>query len=321
MTTQQPKLLDSVRHKLRRKHYSIRTEEAYVNWIKRYILFHHKKHPKEMNTLEIEGFLTHLAVNGNVAPSTQNQALFAILFLYRYVLEIELNRPVDAVRAKQRVHLPVIMDKTEVARVIANIPPQYQLIAQVLYGSGLRLLEGVRLRVKDIDFGQHQIIIRNGKGGKDRDTLLPDSLLHPLQQQLHYVKAMHQKDLTTGHGATYLPHALSKKYPNASTEWHWQYVFPSHKISLDPRSGIYRRHHISESAVQKAVRKAAKESKIAKHIGPHTFRHSFATHLLEAGYDIRTIQELLGHKSVETTMIYTHVIQRGGMAVRSPLDA
>ncbi len=321
MTAQQPKLLDRVRHKLRREHYSIRTEEAYVNWIKRYILFHNKKHPQEMNTPEIEQFLTHLAVEEHIAPSTQNQALFAILFLYRRVLEIELERPVDAVRAKQRVHLPVIMNKAEVARVIAAVPPQYQLIVQILYGSGLRLLEGVRLRVKDVDFGQHQIIIRSGKGGRDRDTLLPDSLIAPLQQQLHYVKALHQKDLSTGHGAVYLPHALAKKYPNASTEWAWQYVFPSHKLSKDPRSGIYRRHHISHSAVQKAVRQAAKNAKIAKHIGPHTFRHSFATHLLEAGYDIRTIQELLGHKSIETTMIYTHVIQRGGMAVRSPLDA
>ena len=320
MTAQQPKLLDKMHHILRRKNYSIRTEEAYVDWAKRYILFHHKKHPREMNTSEIEQFLTHLAVEKNVAPSTQNQALFAILFLYHHVLEIELERPVDAVRAKQRVHLPVIMNKTEVARVIAAVPPQYQLIAQLLYGSGLRLLEGVRLRVKDIDFSQHQIIIRSGKGDKDRDTLLPDSLKLPLQQQLHYVEALHQKDLAAGYGAVYLPHALAEKYPNANKEWHWQYIFPSYKLSRDPRSGIYRRHHISESAVQKAVRQAAKDAKIAKHIGPHTFRHSFATHLLEAGYDIRTIQELLGHKSVETTMIYTHVIQRGGMAVRSPLD-
>jgi len=321
MSKQQPKLLDQVRYTLRRRHYSIRTEETYVSWIKRFILFHNKKHPQEMNVLEIEQFLTHLAVDEKVAPSTQNQAFFAILFLYRHVLEQALNGSIDAVRAKQKDRLPTVMDKTEVSRVITNLSPQYQLMAQVLYGSGLRVIEAVRLRVKDIDFGQHQIIVRNGKGGKDRDTLLPDSLVAPLQRQLRYAKALHQKDLAAGYGAVYLPYALARKYPNANTEWHWQYVFPGHRLSNDPRSGVYRRHHVSESSLQKAVKKAARAAQINKHVGCHTFRHSFATHLLENGYDIRTIQELLGHKKLETTMIYTHVVKRGGMAVRSPLDS
>lgn len=264
MSKQQPKLLDQVRYTLRYMHYSIRTEEAYVNWIKRFILFHNKKHPRDMNTPEIEQFLTHLAVDERVAPATQNQAFFALLFLYRHVLKQELNGPIDAVRAQKKKRLPMVMDKAEVSRVIANLSPHHQLVAQVLYGSGLRLMEAVRLRVKDLDFAQHQIIVHNGKGGKDRDTLLPDSLLAPLQRQLRYAKALHQKDLAAGYGAVYLPNALARKYPNANTEWYWQYVFPSHKLSIDPRSGIMRRHHISESALQKAVKQAAKAAGINK---------------------------------------------------------
>ncbi len=320
MPPRPPKLLDQVRHTLRRMHYSIRTEETYVNWIKRLILFHHKRHPKDMDVPEIEAFLTHLAVNENVAPSTQNQAFSAILFLYRHVLKQELHGTIDAVRAKKEARLPVVMSKDEVQRLIAHLPPEYQLIARVLYGSGIRLMEGVRLRVKDIDFAQHQIIVRDGKGGRDRVTLLPDSLIAPLKKQLQYAKALHEKDLAEGYGAVSLPHALARKYPNADKEWGWQFVFPSYKLSADPHTSIIHRHHIHKSSLQKVVRRAAKAAHIHKSVGCHTFRHSFATHLLEAGYDIRTIQELLGHKSVETTMIYTHVINRGAMAVRSPLD-
>ena len=320
MSIQQPKLLDQVRNTLRRKHYSIRTEESYVNWIKRFILFHNKKHPKEMNVPEIEQFLTHLAVNGQVASSTQNQAHYAILFLYRHVLKQELDGSIDAVRAKQKLRLPTVLDKTEVFRIIDNLPPHHQLPVQLLYGSGLRLMEVVRLRVKDIDFAQHQIIVRDGKGGKDRNTLLPDSLCAPIQLQLHYAKTLHQNDLAAGYGAVYLPYALERKYPNANKEWPWQYLFPSHKLAKDPRSDLIRRHHISESTLQKAVKTAVQTSDINKPVGCHTFRHCFATHLLENGYDIRTIQELLGHEKLETTMIYTHVIKRGGLAVRSPLD-
>ncbi len=321
MSQHPPKLLDQTRHTLRRKHYSIRTEESYLNWIKRFILFHNKKHPKEMNVPEIEQFLTHLAVNEQVASSTQNQAHYAILFLYRHVLKQELAGPIDAVRAKKSLRLPTVLDKAEVSRIITNLPPQYQLPVQLLYGSGLRLMEAVRLRVKDIDFSQHQIIVRNGKGGKDRDTLLPDKVCVPLRRQLNYVKTLHQNDLAAGYGAVYLPNALARKYPNANKEWPWQYLFPSHILTKDPRSGLIRRHHISESALQKAVKIAVRSSDLSKPVGCHTFRHCFATHLLESGYDIRTIQELMGHEKLETTMIYTHVIKRGGMAVHSPLDS
>jgi integron integrase len=314
------KLLDRVRDAIRTKHYSIRTEEAYVNWIKRFILFHDKRHPQEMEATEIEEFLTHLAVDKNVAASTQNQALSAILFLYQEVLHKDLDRPLDAVRAKKPKRLPIVLTKEEIQQVLAAMSGNYQLIAKLLYGSGLRLIECLRLRVKDVDFAQHQIIVRDGKGGKDRVTVLPDSLIEPLQKHLRRVEMLHQKDLDDGYGAVYLPDALEQKYPNANCEWIWQYVFPSKSLSKDPRSGVTRRHHLHESAVQRAVRKAAKLANINKHITPHAFRHSFATHLLQDGYDIRTVQELLGHKDVKTTMIYTHVLNRGGLAVRSPLD-
>ena len=318
---QRPKrLLDQVRDAIRRKHYSIRTEEAYVSWIKRFILFHNKRHPREMGAPEIEAFLTHLAVERRVAASTQNQALSAILFLYREVLGIDLDLPLHTVRAKRPRRLPTVLTHDEALRVIAALSGTHQLMTKLLYGAGLRLMECVRLRVKDLDFDQHVIIVRNGKGAKDRVTILPDSLTQPLQEHLQRVRLIHQQDLRAGYGSVYLPYALERKYPNASREWIWQYVFPSDRLSTDPRTSITRRHHIDPSTLQKAVRKAAKLAGITKHVTCHTFRHSFATRLLEQGYDIRTVQELLGHKDVKTTMIYTHVLNRGGVAVRSPLD-
>jgi integron integrase len=259
-------------------------------------------------------------VDKNVAASTQNQALSAILFLYQEVLHKDLDRPLDAVRAKKPKRLPTVLTKEEVQRVLAAMSGNYQLIAKLLYGSGLRLIECLRLRVKDVDFAQRQIIVRDGKGRKDRVTVLPNSLIESLQKHLRRVEMLHQKDLDDGYGTVYLPDALEKKYPNANCEWIWQYVFPSKSPSKDPRSGVTRRHHLHESAVQRAVREATKLANINKHITPHVFRHSFATHLLQGGYDIRTVQELLGHKDVKTTMIYTHVLNRGGLAVRSPLD-
>jgi integron integrase len=321
------KLLDQVRDAARLKHYSIRTEQAYVNWIKRYILFHNIRHPKEMGNSEIEVFLTHLAVKENVAASTQNQALSALLFLYREVLRQELG-PIDALRAQKPKRLPTVLTREEVHRVLAQLSGTRRLMAQLLYGSGLRLMECMRLRVKDVDFGQHQIVVRDGKGNRDRVTMLPESLVTPLQEHLLRVKRLHDEDLARGHGAVYLPYALERKYPNANREWIWQYVFPSERLSKDPRSGVMRRHHLHESSLQKAVRNAAKRAGLNKHVTCHTFRHFlrqaqdklFATHLLENGYDIRTVQELLGHKDVKTTMIYTHVLNRGGLAVRSPLD-
>ena len=320
MKKRPPKLLDQVREAIRLKHYSIRTEEAYVNWIKRYIFFHNKRHPKDMGTPEIEAFLTHLAVKRNVAASTQNQALSALLFLYREVLHIDLEGPIDAIRAKQPKRLPTVLTRNEVFKVIGFLSGTHQLMAKLLYGSGLRLMECVRLRVKDVDFAQHQLIVRDGKGMKDRVTMLPDTLVAPLQEHLRHVKLIHEQDLAKGYGSVYLPYALERKYPNANREWIWQYVFPARKLSKDPRSRAIRRHHTAESSLQKAVRKAARSAGINKRVSCHTFRHSFATHLLENSYDIRTVQELLGHKDVRTTMVYTHVLNRGGLAVRSPLD-
>ncbi|HIC92921.1 MAG TPA: integron integrase [Anaerolineae bacterium] len=315
------KLLDQVRDAIRRKHYSIRTEEAYVRWIRRYILYHGKRHPKDMGIPEIEAFLTHLAVDRKVAASTQNQALNAILFLYREVLKQDLEGRINAIRAKRPKRLPTVLSREEVRRVLDAMSGTPQLIAKLLYGSGLRLMEAVRLRVKDLDFAQHQVVVRDGKGMKDRVTVLPDSLIAPLQEHLQRVKLIHERDLAKGYGSVYLPYALERKYPNADREWIWQYVFPATALSKDPRTGVVRRHHVSESSVQKAVKKAAKLAGINKRVTCHTFRHSFATHLLENGYDIRTVQELLGHKDVRTTMVYTHILNRGAMAVRSPLDS
>lgn len=320
-----PKLLDQVREAIRRNHYSIRTEEAYVDWIKRFILFHKTaqgefRHPQEMGAAEIEAFLTHLAVDRQVAASTQNQALSALLFLYRHVLKREIDLPGNALRAKKPKRLPTVLSRDEVRRILSLMTGTHQLMARLLYGSGLRLMECVRLRVKDIDFDQHLIVVRDGKGEQDRITMLPDALIPFLRDHLARVYLIHQDDLAHGYGRVSLPYALAAKYPNADRAWGWQYVFPADRLSTDPRSGIVRRHHGDESGLQKAVRQAAKQAKITKPVGPHTFRHSFATHLLEAGYDIRTVQELLGHKDVKTTMIYTHVLNRGGLAVRSPLD-
>jgi len=313
------KLLDRVRDALRLKHYSIRTEEAYVNWIKRYIYFHNVRHPAEMGASEVQAFLTHLAVEENVAASTQNQALSALLFLYRQVLNQDLG-PIDALRAKKPKRLPTVLTRDEVHCVFAHLSGVSLLMARLLYGSGLRLMECLRLRVKDLDFDYRTITVRDGKGEQDRVTILPESLIVPLQDHLRIVKRTHEEDLARGYGAVYLPYALERKYPNANREWIWQYVFPAGRLSVDPRSGVVRRHHLHESGLQKAIRTAAQEAGIPKRVSPHTLRHSFATHLLENHYDIRTVQELLGHKDVKTTMIYTHVLNRGGLAVRSPLD-
>ena len=273
-----------------------------------------------MGAAEIEAFLTHLAVKENVAASTQNQAFSALLFLYRDVLHKELDGPINALRAKKPKRLPTVLTKEEVYRLLGHLSGDHLLMAKLLYGSGLRLMECLRLRVKDIDFSQYQIIVRDGKGQKDRVTMLPKSLIAPLQAHLQSVERLHQEDLARGFGSVYLPYALERKYPNADREWIWQYVFPSQRLSVDPRSGVVRRHHLDESGLQKAVRAAARAAGIPKKASCHTFRHSFATHLLENHYDIRTVQELLGHKDVKTTMIYTHVLNRGGLAVRSPLD-
>jgi len=319
-TPHSPKLLDQVRDLIRLKHYSIRTEQAYLGWVKRFILFHGKRHPKEMGAEEVTQFLTHLAVQGNVAASTQNQALNAVLFLYREVLKVDLPWLDGLQRAKKPARLPVVLSREEVRRLLAQLDGTTWLIVALIYGAGLRVLEALRLRVKDIDFQYKQLIVRDGKGQKDRVTTLPESLIDPLQRQLDRVKLLHQRDLREGFGRVYLPHALARKYPNANREWAWQYVFPSLHRSNDPRSDAERRHHVTDSAIQKAVRNAVRSAEIAKPATVHVLRHSFATHLLEDGYDIRTVQELLGHQDLNTTMIYTHVLQKGGRAARSPLD-
>lgn len=316
-----PKLLDRVRQAIRLKHYSYRTEQSYVGWIKRFILFHQKRHPKEMGKAEVEAFLNHLVTNRNVAASTQNQALHALLFLYREVLDKPLPN-IDSIRAKKPKRLPVVLTREEVQAVLKQLSGVHLLIVQLIYGGGLRVNECLRLRVKDVDFGQKLLIIRDAKGRKDRTTTLPDVVVEKLKSHLAEVKAQHHRDLQKGHGRVDLPYALARKYPNANKDWGWQYVFPSHTLSKKPQSDddtLYR-HHLHASSIQKAVKQAVKKAGITKHATPHTFRHSFATHLLESGYDIRTIQELLGHKDVKTTMIYTHVVNRGAMGVRSPLD-
>jgi integron integrase len=321
MEEQRPKKLwGQVRDAIRLKHYSYRTEQAYVGWIKRYIYFHGVRHPSDMGAPEVEAFLTHLAVQENVAASTQNQALSALLLLYRDVLHQELG-PIDALRAKRHKRLPTVLTKEETLRLIGCLSGVHQLMSKLIYGSGLRLMECLRLRVKDLEFERRALIVRDGKGAQDRVTVLPDSLIPVLQDHLQRVKALHEQDLAQGYGAVYLPDALARKYPNADTEWGWQYVFPANSLSQDPRSGATGRHHLHESSLQKAIKEAAQLAGIAKPVGPHTLRHCFATHLLESHYDIRTVQELLGHKDVKTTMIYTHVLQRGGLAVRSPLDS
>ena len=319
MESRPRKLLDQVRDAIRLKHYSYRTEQSYVGWIRRYIFFYNKQHSKDMGGAELEAFLTHLAVEGHVSASTQNQAFSALLFLHRNVLSQELGA-LDAVRAKRSNYLPTVLTKGEVRSVLQNISGVHGLVIRVLYGSGLRLNEGLSLRVKDIDFAQRQIVARDTKGNEDRVTMLPDSLIEPLQEHLRKVKRLHQLDLDQGYGSVYLPFALERKHPHADRAWIWQFVFPSPGRSRDPRSGVIRRHHLHESGVQRSLKQAVQAVQLAKRVGCHTFRHSFATHLLEDGYDIRTVQELLGHKDVKTTMIYTHVLNRGGRGVKSPLD-
>lgn len=315
------KLLDRFRDAMRLKHYAFGTEETYVFWVRQYILFHKKRHPGEMGVQEINQFLNHLVSERKVSGSTQNQALSAILFLYRHVLYLKLDESIlSGFRPHRTTTIPTVLSPDEIERVIDNLVGVYKIIGQIMYGSGLRVMETMRLRVKDIDFANHQILVRDGKGGNDRYTILPDIVVEPLQSHLRKVKITHEKDLTDGFGAVYLPFALEKKYPKANREWTWQYVFPATSKYIELGTQITRRHHLHESTVQKAVKKAARLAMIDKLVSPHTFRHSFATHLLQSGYDIRTVQELLGHKDVKTTMIYTHVLQRGGLAVKSPID-
>ncbi len=313
------KLLDQMSDAIRIKHYSYRTEESYLDWVRRFILFHNKRHPNDMGAPEIQAFLTYLATQCNVAASTQNQVLSAILFLYREVLHKEIE-PILLSSAKRSERLPTVLTREEALAVIHHLGGIYKLMAQLLYGSGLRLMDCLRLRIQDIDFEHRTIIVRDGKGEKDRVTPLPDSVLPDLRRQIERVRLLHEEDLVAGCGEVYLPYALEKKYPHAARELIWQFLFPASKCSLDPRTGKERRHHLDATGLQRAVKAAAKKTGIQKRVSCHTFRHSFATHLLQNGYDIRTVQELLGHKDVRTTMIYTHVLQRGGLAVKSPLD-
>jgi integron integrase len=320
MSPSQPKLLDQLRAVIRTMHYSIRTEQAYVDWARRFILFHHKRHPQEMGKEEIESFLTHLAVEGRVSASTQSQAKAALLFLYQRVLKMDVDWLKDVIAAKQPQRMPSVLTVDEVRSLLSRMEGVPWLVASILYGSGLRVLEACRLRVLDVDFGARQIMVRNGKGAKDRITMLPDMLIAPLISHLELVNLQHQRDLEQGHGKVFLPFALDRKYPNAPAEWKWQYVFPASRFSTDPRSGEIRRHHVEEQMIQRAVKQAARDAGISKRVTPHTLRHSFATDLLKSGYVIRTVQELLGHKDVRTTMIYTHVLNRGARGVISPLD-
>jgi len=315
-----PRLLERVRDAVRRRHYSHRTEETYAHWIKRFIYFSGKRHPAGMGAEEVTAFLNHLSRERRVAAATQNQALSALLFLYREVLGTPLPWLEELDRAKRPVRVPTVLTKDEVTRLLARMRGSKWLMANLLYGSGLRLRECLKLRVKDIDFGYGQIVVRDGKGAKDRVTMLPAALAQPLKLHLERVRKLHDRDLARGHGDVELPDALARKYPRAPWEWGWKFVFPSHKLSVDPRTGAIRRHHVYENFLIRGVKEAARAAGIAKHVSCHTLRHSFATHLLQGGQDIRTVQELLGHASVETTMIYTHVTNKGGRGVTSPLD-
>jgi integron integrase len=291
-----------------------------VGWVRRYVLFHGKRHPTDLGATEVVAFLTHLAVQRRVAAATQNQALNALVFLYRHVLDTPLGNLEGVVRAKKPRRLPVVFTREEVRRVLRHLQGRHRLVAGLLYGSGLRLLEALRLRVRDVDFGACHLVVRDGKGGKDRVAILPERLIPALRRQLSASRVLHSQDLAEGSGAVWLPDALARKYPNAPRDWRWQYVFPAERRALDPGSGVERRHHLGETAVQRAVAAAIRAAGIPKQGSCHSLRHSFATHLLESGYDIRTVQELLGHADVRTTMIYTHVLNRGGTSVRSPLD-
>ena len=315
-----PKLLDQVRGKIRLKHYSIRTEQAYLDWIKRFILHFDKEHPKNLGAEEVERFLTYLAVEGKVAASTQNQAKSALLFLYREVLGTELAWLDDIEKAKTPKRLPVVLTRPEVQVLLSRLQGTHWLIGNLLYGTGMRIMECLRLRVKDVEFTRQEILVRDGKGFKDRVTMLPDVLVNPLREHIKNVKVLHSQDLEAGYGSVYLPNALEKKYPSSAQDWGWQYVFPTAGLSTDPRSGNVRRHHVQDQTFQRAMKQAVRDSNLVKPATPHTLRHSFATHLLEGGYDIRTVQELLGHSDVSTTMIYTHVLNKGGKGVKSPLD-
>lgn len=315
-----PRLLDQMRERIRLKHYSIRTERVYCEWVKRFIRFHQYRHPQDMGAAEVEAFLTELAVKRNVSASTQNQALAALLFLYKEVLALDLPWLADVVRAKKPQRLPVVLSIEDVRRILAALDGELWLVCSLRYGTGMRLMEVLRLRVKDVDFSRREILIRDGKGMKDRVTMLPNRLQEPLRRHLAVVRATHKAELELGRGDVWLPFALARKYPRAPVEWGWQYVFPASGLSVDPRSGAVRRHHLDEKRVQRSFKRAAREAGVVKQVSPHTLRHCFATHLLESGQDIRTVQELLGHSDVKTTMIYTHVLNRGGLAVLSPLD-
>lgn len=313
-------LLEASMRRMRVAHYSLRTERAYLGWIRRFLLAHPGRDPRELGVVHVEAFLTGLAVEGRVAASTQNQALAAILFLYRHVLGVKLAWMDDVVRAKRPLRLPTVLSQSEVRALLVHMEGRMAVLAQLLYGTGMRLMEGVRLRVKDVDFERRELTVREGKGGKDRRTVLPGSLVPVLKAEIERVRVLHAQDLQRGVGEVWLPHALSRKYPSAAREFGWQYVFPARNISLDPRDGRWRRHHVDEAMLSRALKRARIAAGLAKPVTAHTLRHSFATHLIESGYDIRTVQELLGHKDVATTQIYTHVLNRGAGAVLSPLD-
>jgi len=312
--------MDEVRARLRLKHYSLRTERAYLGWIRRFILATGKRHPRTLGGEEVEGFLSTLAVQGRVSASTQNQALSALLFLYKEVLGIDLPWMEGIVRAKRPQRVPTVLSRDEVQRLLAQLDGRAWLLASLLYGTGMRLMECLRLRVKDIDFARNEVTVRNGKGGKDRRTVLPRSLAEPLKREVERARLLHQEDLLLGYGSAWLPFALARKYPNAAREWGWQYAFPAAQRSFDPRDGSERRHHVDDAVLSRALKRARLRAGIEKPVSAHTLRHSFATHMIEAGYDIRTVQELLGHKDVATTQIYTHVLNRGAGGVVSPLD-
>lgn len=316
------KILDDMRDVMRRRHYSIRTERSYCEWVKRFVLHFNMKSRDDLSEGEkkIETYLTFLARDRNVAPSTQNQALNALVFLYKHVLKQPLNEKINAERAAKKVKIPVVLTRDETKRIIGAMTGIHQLVVKLLYGSGLRIIECLRLRVHDIDFDMKALTVRSGKGDKDRVTTFPPSLQAPLEAHLEHVRIVHEGDLADGYGEVYLPHALARKYPNAARQWQWQYVFPAQSLSTDPRTGIFRRHHLDPSPINKAIANAVRTAGIQKQVSAHTFRHSFATDLLRRGTDIRTIQSLLGHKDVQTTMIYTHVLQQGGEGVISPLE-